>query len=153
MLQILSFIPGINCYLPPNLETFLTEYLNIGNLVFPFQLLPDWIPNPLSWLSYYLMNPISTRFSLCGYESISFIYNFGAQLFTWVLLFIGYLILTAITKLFPEPKCMYFHKWKKEYEYNVIFRVIIECYLQMSFCAILNLWNVNILYIIILFYK
>ena len=36
------------------------------------------------------------------------------------------------------------HKWRKEYEYNAVIRVLIECYLNLVFCALLNLWSVLI---------
>jgi len=31
---------------------------------------------------------------------------------------------------------------RAEYEYNSVLRILFECYLNMNFCAILNLWSV-----------
>jgi len=34
-------------------------------------------------------------------------------------------------------------RWMKEYRYNGILRILFECYLNMNFCAFLNLKTVT----------
>ena len=139
---MISYLPLINCKIPTNLQIFLTNYLSVAKIVIPFQLLPAFIPNPLAFLTDFLTEPFSYLYSYCGYYSLSFIYNFASELFTWLFLLIIYLILNFLTWIAPRPKCEYIHKWKEEYEYNTILRSIIECYLDLSFCSILNIWAV-----------
>eukprot|EP01022_Parablepharisma_sp_SALTPOND_P012507 TRINITY_DN1609_c0_g2_i1.p1 TRINITY_DN1609_c0_g2~~TRINITY_DN1609_c0_g2_i1.p1 ORF type:complete len:1244 (+),score=61.49 TRINITY_DN1609_c0_g2_i1:84-3815(+) len=146
MLQILSYIPIIDCELPYNLEVFLSEYLTVSKVAFPFQVFAGYIPNPLEYISGYLINPFNERFSICGYESLSFIYNFFDQLLTWVLLFFFYMLLRFLTWLIPETKCKFIHRWKKEYEFNAVIRILIECYLNLVFCSFLNIWMVFLQY-------
>jgi len=149
MVQLLSYVPVIMCDIPYNLEIFLTEYLSVSKVSFPFQLLPDWIPKPLYIMQEFITGPLNARFFIAGYETISFVYNFGDQLFTWIMIGLFYLLLKFLCCCIPRSKCETIHKMKKEYEYNTIIRVLIECYLNMSFCAILNLWMV-FLYILLI---
>ena len=142
MLQIISYLPIIDCVIPYNFEIFLTEYLTVSKLVFPFAALTDYIPNPLSYLSQFITNPLNERYLLCGYESLSFLYNFGDQLFTWLLLALVYAILRILVWVFPRPKCEFIHKWREEYEYNTLLRALVECYLNMTFCAFLDICQV-----------
>jgi len=155
MLQILSYLPIIDCFIPYNLELFLTEYLTIKKIVFPFYLIPDFILNPMRYIAAFLTRPLNSRFMIVGYDSMSFIFNFIEELTTWILLTIFYLFLRFLCWLIPESKyffkikferCSYIHKWREEYEYNTIFRIIIECYLNMNFCAFLNIWNVFLMH-------
>ena len=104
MLQILSYLPIIDCDLPSNFEIFITEYLTVSQVVFPFQMLPQFVPNPLSFLTDFLTAALNDRYSLCGYESVSFIYNFGSQLLTWILLFLLYLVLLILVRIIPKSK-------------------------------------------------
>lgn len=143
MLQMLSYAPAINCDFPYNLEVFLTEYLSVSKVSIPFNLLPTWIPNPLSFLSGFLTTPFNARFLLCGYESFSFIYNFADQLLTWLLVLLFYILLRILTYLIPEKTCAIFHKWRKEYEFNAVIRILIECYLNLVFCSMLNISSVS----------
>jgi len=140
MLQMISYIPLIDCYMPYNLEVFITDYLSISKMAIPFHLLPSFIPNPFSYLADYLIVPMNFRFTLCGFESLSFIYNFADQLVTWIMLAILYIILRLLTWCIPQDSCGYFHKWRKEYEFTTVIRVLIETYLQMVFCAAVNIW-------------
>jgi len=142
MLQILAYIPIISCELPYNLEIFLTQYLSVSRVSFPFKMLPSWVPNPLTYIRNFLVIPFNTRFELCGFESLSFIYNFSEQLFTWVLLIAFYILIRLICLVIPDNSCLLIHKWKKDYEYNTPIRVLIETYLNMTFCSFVNIWLV-----------
>ncbi len=102
MLQLLSYIPVINCTLPYTLEVFLTQYLSVSKVSFPFQLFISGF-SLLSWPTFLTL-PLNPRFSLSGYDSTSFIYNFAEQLSTWLLLALLYVLLCVLTKVFPEPK-------------------------------------------------
>ena len=104
MLQVLSYVPAISCEFPNNLEVFLTEYLTVGKVSIPFDILPSWIPNPLSYLSGFITTPFNERFELCGYQTFSFIYNFADQLITWLLVLLFYILLRILTYMIPESK-------------------------------------------------
>jgi len=142
MLQMLMYIPIISCELPYNLEIFLTQYLSVGRVAFPFKMLPTWIPNPINWIKSKLVLPFDMRFSICGFDSLSFIYNFSEQLFTWILLLVFYLAVRFLCLIIPETSCSIVHKWRKDYEFNTPIRVLIETYLNMTFCSFLNIWFV-----------
>ncbi len=104
MLQMLSYVPAINCDFPYNLETFLTKYLTVSKISIPYDIFPDWVPNPMSYLSSFVTLPFSARFEVCGYETFSFIYNFSDQLTTWLLIFAFYVLLRILTHIIPESK-------------------------------------------------
>lgn len=142
MIQFLSYLPVIDCYIPYCLEQFLTEHMTIKEVTIPFEMLPDSFWTPLDSLAAFVTEPFNNRFLVNGYESISFLYNFAEELTTWLLLVLLYLLLEILTRIVPSSKCSHIHEWKKDYEYNAIIRILIECYLNMNFCAILNLWNV-----------
>eukprot|EP01022_Parablepharisma_sp_SALTPOND_P031822 TRINITY_DN817_c0_g1_i8.p5 TRINITY_DN817_c0_g1~~TRINITY_DN817_c0_g1_i8.p5 ORF type:complete len:354 (-),score=14.54 TRINITY_DN817_c0_g1_i8:678-1739(-) len=151
MLQMIAYLPIINCVIPYNLEMFLTEYLTVKKVVFPFQLLPDFKYNPLRYFGAFLTKPFNDKFLITGYDSLSFIFNFSDEILTWVLLAFFYLLLRILDRLIPRSvylflynkhRCSYIHKWREEYEYNAVIRILIECYLNMNFCALLNIWQV-----------
>jgi len=142
MVQILSYVPLITCDLPHNLEIFLTEYLSASKISLPFHLLPDWVPQPLDYLKEFITEPLNARYLIAGYQSISFVYNFAEQLCTWVLLLLFYSLLKLACCIIESSKFKLIHKMKKEYEFNTVIRVLIECYMNMSFCVVLNLWMV-----------
>jgi len=154
MLQMISYLPIIDCMLPYNFETLLNEYLTIKRVSIPLKMMPDFIYNPLALFAAFLTKPFNSRFVMSGYDSLSFIFNFSEELFTWICVAFLYLALTILTRIIPDDKyfftnftislkrCLWIHKMKKDYEYNGILRILIECYLNMNFCAILNIWNV-----------
>jgi len=152
MVQILAYLPVISVEIPTNLEIFLTQYLTVNKMVFPFKLLPNIPYNPLNYLWVFITKPLNDRFILSGYETLSFIMNFSEELLTWIMLFFFYLLLKVLTAIIPKTtyfsivkymkRCETIHKWREDYEYNAIIRILIECYLNMIFCAILNIWNV-----------
>jgi hypothetical protein len=76
MLQILSYLPGLNCYIPFNLEVFLT----IKDVAIPFNMLPDFPFSPLELTEYFMTDPLTEKLSTIGYESISFIFNFSDEI-------------------------------------------------------------------------
>ncbi len=141
MLQMISFLPIIDCVIPSNFETFITQYLTVGDVSFPFDTFSEYIPNPLSYLSAFITNPLDSRYFQCGFESLSFIYNFGSQLVTWLLVGLFYLLIRILVRAFPRRAL--FRRWKAEYEFNAILRTLIECLLNMIFCALLNIWQVS----------
>ena len=142
MIQILSYPPLMNWILPDNLINFITNYMTVNSISIPFNLFPSFLPNPMNLLNPFIFNPFNDRMAQYGYISISFIWNFGQQLFTWITLLAIYLLLCLFIYYVPPNKCFYFRRWKEDYEYNVIFRVLFECYLQMSFNAFLNIRDV-----------
>lgn len=102
--QILSYLPLIDCLIPTNLEMVLNDYLTIGDLTIPFDILPSWVPNPKDLLVLFETLPFNERFGLAGFDSLSFVYNFAEDLFTWIILIFFYLLLKATAKLFPSFK-------------------------------------------------
>lgn len=104
MLQIIAYLPVINCYIPYNLEYFLTNFLQVSQVTFPWSMIPNWIPNPLALFVNFLTPPLNLRFQLCGYQTLSFIYNFASQLLTWITLLLIYILLRIIVYFFPKPK-------------------------------------------------
>ena len=104
ILQIISYIPVIDCYIPPVLEIFLTQYLTMGKIVLPFDLLPDWIPNPIGWLSNWAVVQVTENFLRSGFNSMSFLYNFSDQLLTWFVLALIYAALRLLCWLSPKNK-------------------------------------------------
>ncbi len=104
MLQILSYLPIINCNIPYNFEVFITQYLTMSQITFPTELMPDWMPNPLAYFESFITEALNERYSLCGYDSLSFVYNFGNQIFTWLLLLLFYILLRILTWMIPKSK-------------------------------------------------
>ncbi len=104
MVQVLNYIPLLNATLPPNLSEFLKEYLTMASIKIPFSLLPDFIPNPREWLSEFLTNPFNDRFQLFGLDSISFIWNFAEQLYTWAILLLIYLVISILSRCLPSTR-------------------------------------------------
>jgi hypothetical protein len=104
MVQVLNYIPLLNATLPPNMNEFLKQYLTVASIKIPFSLLPDFIPNPLEWVSGFLTNPFNDRFQLFGLDSISFIWNFAEQLYTWAILLLIYVALTILSKCVPSSR-------------------------------------------------
>ncbi len=104
MLQLLSYIPAIDCVFPYNLNAFLTQYMSVSSVSIPYSILPDWVPNLLSYLSDFVTEPFNSQFEGCGYESLSFIYNFADQLTTWLLVLMFYLLLRFLTWIVPVSK-------------------------------------------------
>ena len=104
MLQMVSYIPVIDCYIPQNLEIFLIEYLSIGSLAIPFDMIPEFKYNPLNYIDYFLTDPFNDKFFATGYESISFVFNFSDEILTWLSLFFVYLVLKLLCSLLSKSR-------------------------------------------------
>lgn len=104
MLQLLSYLPGLNCYIPSNLEAFLTEYLTVKDITIPFNKIPDFPFNPMKYIECFITNPFSVKFETIGYESISFLFNCADELLTWLSLLLIYLFLKVVCRVVPEKK-------------------------------------------------
>ena len=102
MLQILSYLPMMGCIIPYNLELFLTEYLTVKKMVFPFHLIPGIPFNPFSAFADFITKPLNDRFALSGYETLSFLFNFADELMTWLILLGVYLLLAMLTSILPK---------------------------------------------------
>eukprot|EP00826_Nyctotherus_ovalis_P037999 TRINITY_DN3520_c0_g1_i10.p1 TRINITY_DN3520_c0_g1~~TRINITY_DN3520_c0_g1_i10.p1 ORF type:complete len:539 (+),score=102.67 TRINITY_DN3520_c0_g1_i10:155-1771(+) len=104
MLQLLSYLPALNCLMPYNLEIFLTQYLTVEGIALPFSMLPDFALNPMRYIDSFVTDPFSDRFLAAGYESISFIFNFSDEILTWLMLLLLYLLLKLLCCLVPQKK-------------------------------------------------
>lgn len=103
-IQFLSYLPLIDCFIPGNLEMVLSDYLTVGDIKIPFDMLPEWVPSPKKLLVVFELMPFNERIVTAGYESLSFIYNFAEDLVTWTLLGLFYILLNMLTRLFPGVK-------------------------------------------------
>lgn len=92
MMQILSYIPVIDCNVPSKLEYFLTVHFGLSKCSIPFDLLPSWMYNPMDFIAKFKTKSLSSRFESAGYVSVSFIYNFINQLITWIALTLIYFL-------------------------------------------------------------
>jgi len=104
MLQVLFYIPILNCSIPSNLELFLTQYMSVCKVVIPFKIFPGYNEFLGSLLNWFKTEPVNEKFEQCGYESKSFIYNFANDLVTWTILGIIYGILMGILYKYPNIK-------------------------------------------------
>jgi len=102
MVQMLSYIPLLDCNVPNIFKLLLTEYLTITKIAIPFNLIPDFPSNPLSQFTRFLTEPLNEKFGELKYESISFIFNFSEELLTWIVLGLIYLLLKVLYKRAPK---------------------------------------------------
>ena len=102
MVQMVSFIPLLDCNIPNIFRLLLTEYLTITKVVIPFNSIPDFPYDPLSQLTRFLTEPLNEKFEELGYESISFIFNFSEELLTWIVLGLTYPLLKVLYKTAPK---------------------------------------------------
>ena len=100
MMQILSYIPLIDVTVPGNYLHFVKEFFGVSKASIPFDSFPDWVPNPKGIIEKFNIPTENVKALEAGYVSISFLYNFGYQLFTWTIMLILYLVFTLLTK-FP----------------------------------------------------
>ncbi len=104
MVQIVSYLPLLTLDMSYNLELFITQYLSTTNLVIPFNLLPDWVPDPTAYLSGFSGDILDSKFLDSGYQSFSFLYNMSSTLLTWFMLSLFYISLRFLTHCIPESK-------------------------------------------------
>eukprot|EP00826_Nyctotherus_ovalis_P031271 TRINITY_DN2496_c0_g1_i8.p1 TRINITY_DN2496_c0_g1~~TRINITY_DN2496_c0_g1_i8.p1 ORF type:complete len:185 (-),score=20.55 TRINITY_DN2496_c0_g1_i8:636-1190(-) len=107
MMQMISYLPVLNCTLSENLRAFLTQYFGTSKASIPFDSLPNWVPNPLTLLELFKIDPINKNFEETGYTSISFVYNFSSQILTWITVLLLYAGVTLGSKLLPKIKYAY----------------------------------------------
>ena len=151
-LQILSYLPLLDCVIPSNMKSFFTDYFGVSKSSIPFDSLPGWVPNPLNFLALFKGNPYNERFNELGYKSLSVIYNFSNQIGTWLTAFLTFLVASLASKLFTGS--MYFcllinrgeiaKNLRDGYKFNATLRLILMSFMHMMFCSILNVWLVSI---------
>jgi len=138
MLQMLSIIPLVDCNLPANLMKFFIEYLSVAKVALPVEIVP------YDFISKFENMPYNRRFAENGYENTSIIVNFIDQLTTWILLIIFYLIITILTYVVSQDSILGFiYRWKKEYEFNAVIRILLESFLTLCICCFIDLWTFN----------
>ena len=104
MVQFLSFIPLMNWNIPGVFSTFINSYLTVTGITIPFAMIPVNYLNPLYLLSNFITPPFNSKFFDCGFNSVSLIYNFANQLFTWITLLLIYFLLIFLTRYFTGKK-------------------------------------------------
>ena len=70
----------------------------------------------------------------------------------WMILFVFYLLLCVMDKIFPKNHCLWVRRMKAEYKYNTVWRMILESFLELNISAILNLFYVLYIFIYIYIY-
>jgi hypothetical protein len=108
LVQMLMYVPLINVALPPNFQSLLVDYLSLCQIVIPFNLLPDWVPNLQRCFDWFFTSPLSETFRTAGLASLSFLYNFSGQLTTWVITGAIYILLAILDQLRPEHRSFQF---------------------------------------------
>ena len=76
LVQLVTYLPLLNCEIPENLRIFLSNYLAMGKVTIPWNLMPDFVPQIKTYIIGFLMKPFNENWRLAGFESISFLYNF-----------------------------------------------------------------------------
>eukprot|EP00826_Nyctotherus_ovalis_P017827 TRINITY_DN15270_c0_g1_i7.p2 TRINITY_DN15270_c0_g1~~TRINITY_DN15270_c0_g1_i7.p2 ORF type:complete len:110 (+),score=21.17 TRINITY_DN15270_c0_g1_i7:177-506(+) len=103
-------------------------------------MLPDFIPNPQRLFEFFNGIEFNIGIEMYSFESPSFLYNFMDELSTWLLLLLFYILIRLLVKLRPSSRLLL--GWKSNYEYNAVIRTLIETYLSLFFCSLLDLWFV-----------
>lgn len=142
MLQIVYYIPLLMITIPENFLEFMRTYLAIAQIKIPIGILPQLVPDSLAKQLNAITPSIS--FKAFGFESVSFLIIFYQQLFAWLLLLLGYIILSILDWLLPQNMFLFIRRWKKDYTYNVIIRTLIETYLELIVSSSLNIYQVLI---------
>ena len=139
MAQIIYYTPVISTQIPANLKMFIANYMTISQIKIPISL--DFIPT--TWLETMKASLVDANFQDFGLTSFSFLYNFYQQLFTWVILLCFYISLSILNKLRPKNRFLFIRRWKREYEFNAVIRVLVECFLELTFYSLLNISYVD----------
>eukprot|EP00826_Nyctotherus_ovalis_P006877 TRINITY_DN1167_c0_g1_i4.p1 TRINITY_DN1167_c0_g1~~TRINITY_DN1167_c0_g1_i4.p1 ORF type:complete len:151 (-),score=47.88 TRINITY_DN1167_c0_g1_i4:732-1184(-) len=119
------------------------EYLSMKKLAVPMELLYKLPFDPSALADFFHTDALSEKFALNDYEAFNFLYAFFDELFTWTLMGVLYFGLRVLCRLLPDGRCERIRKWKEEYEYNCVIRTLIEAYLNLNFCALMNIRKVN----------
>lgn len=102
MLQVLSYLPVLDCVLPDNYRMIVTNYLSEELVTIPFDLIPEFPYNPLNYLAVFLTEPFNENFKEMDFESVSFVFNFSDELLTWLSLGLVYFALHVFALLAPQ---------------------------------------------------
>ena len=135
-LQMVYYMPLIQIYFPSNFYIFITEYLTLSNLKFGLM-------NPLEYLGMSSTDSMNNRFKACGMKEIMFTYNFGITLFMWSLVAMFYFVLCVLDKILPKSRCLWVRRYKKEYHFNTVWRMLLESFLELNISSMLNLFYVK----------
>eukprot|EP00826_Nyctotherus_ovalis_P054649 TRINITY_DN7174_c0_g1_i2.p1 TRINITY_DN7174_c0_g1~~TRINITY_DN7174_c0_g1_i2.p1 ORF type:complete len:260 (+),score=46.79 TRINITY_DN7174_c0_g1_i2:385-1164(+) len=102
MIQILSYLPLLDCEIPENYRVILTKYISIKDVAIPLDFLPDIPFSPAHYFTKFVTDPLNEKFSELDYESVSFIFNFADELNTWFLLGLAYVLLRLLVYFAPN---------------------------------------------------
>lgn len=102
MIQIISYLPLLDCDIPDNYALVLTEYISIKEVKIPFNMIPKFFYNPLDHFAEFLTSPLNDKFKDLDYESISFMFNFSEDLLTWLMLGLIYILLSLFAWALPK---------------------------------------------------
>eukprot|EP00826_Nyctotherus_ovalis_P053387 TRINITY_DN6930_c0_g2_i1.p1 TRINITY_DN6930_c0_g2~~TRINITY_DN6930_c0_g2_i1.p1 ORF type:complete len:134 (+),score=13.30 TRINITY_DN6930_c0_g2_i1:75-476(+) len=108
MIQVLSYLPLLNLSIPSNLEIFLDEYLSFKGLTFPFDIFPKLSFGPEKFAELFSTEAFGELFGLHGFESFNFLYVFCDELFTWLLMGLGYVALNVLYRIIKKSRYFLF---------------------------------------------
>ncbi len=137
MAQLIYYTPVFSTQIPANLNMFIANYLTVAQIQIPSSL--NFVSLPTEWLDQLQSSLIDGNLKDFGLSSLSFLYNFYQQLFTWLALLCCYLCLVALDRLRPKGRFLFIQEWKQDYVFNGVIRVLIECFIDLSFYSILNI--------------
>ena len=66
MIQLISYVPGLDCDIPENLAMVLNKYITIKNAVIPFDIIPDFPYNPLELINIFKTESYNDKFEEIG---------------------------------------------------------------------------------------
>ena len=101
LIQLVYYIPFINCIIPSNFEYFLREYFGVTKLAIPFDSFPKQI-NPMPYIEMFHDKPFNDQFESMGYRAKSFIYNYLNQILTFITMGFTYLGISLAIYIVPE---------------------------------------------------
>ena len=138
LIQLLTLLPLLELYLPQNLKTFISDYLQFANFHFGF------FPNPVHNfeildLSEVNIDPYTQKFAENDIHSRSLIVNYGEQLMFWTIMISLYIPITFFAKCCKIKK---FQELKRAYEYGVLITSFSEAFLEFTLLSVLNLTKV-----------
>ena len=114
---MLSFATGVVNFLP---QPFFYKYLNLDEII-------DL--------------PINDAFTDYNYSQTVFILNYAQQITGLILVFLSYPVVLLLSRIkWKRLEKLNFKKAEKSFRFNLLWRVLIEYYLEFSLNAFMNIY-------------
>ena len=85
--------------------------------------------------------PLSKSFSDYNYYSTIFMFTYANKLQLWALCVLMYPILLILSKLLKYKAFRFLRVLEKGFRFNMILRIMIELYLEMTLLAFMNIYS------------